>query len=249
MKSIRILIIAILFIALPAVCHAATLELGSVTVKNVGINKRLIRLNDSGLIIEDSGLCLEVSVDYRSYGLAGSRVICLIHPLDAQGNMLSDRTGDAVSLGAVTIPSSSYNGTLVIPLPYQWVLADGKNTESIKMGVSLVCVGNEDVDDNKIVTLSGADIQIDKNRLGNKMMSDFMGSSGDMMGDMLGSLLGGSDVESTGPCVACDGTGICPHCDGDAYFNPSSCRKCSSDPGICRRCKGKGTTTIEYNIY
>ena len=69
------------------------------------------------------------------------------------------------------------------------------------------------------------------------------------MVDMLGSLFGSSDAESTQPCTACDGTGICPHCDGDAYFDPSSCRKCAADPGICRRCKGTGSITIEYDIY
>lgn len=249
MKSIRTFIVAILSVAIPAVGYAASLELGRVTVKNVGINKRLIRLNDNGLVIENAGMCLEVSVDYRSSGLAGSRVICFIHPLDEQGNMLADGTGEAVTLGAVTIPSSNHGGTLVIPMPYQWVLADGQNTKSVKMGVSLVCVGNEEVGEDKVVTLSEADIQIDKSRLGSKMMSDVLGSPGDVMGDMLGSLFGGSDAESTQPCTACDGTGICPHCDGDAYLDPSLCRKCSADPGICRRCKGEGTITIEYDIY
>ncbi len=245
MKSISVLIIALLSIAIPAVSHAASLTLGSVTVKNVGINKRLVRVNESGLIIEDSGLCLEVSVNYQSSGLTGARVICLIHPLDAQGNMLADRIGDAVTLGAVTIPSSHHNGTLVIPMPYQWVMADGENKKSVQMGVSLLCVGNEDVGEDKIVTLSEADMQINKSSLGSKMMSDVLGSPG----DLLGSLFGGSDAESTEPCVACDGTGVCPHCDGDAYFDPSSCRKCSADPGICRRCKGTGTITVKYDIY
>jgi len=245
MKSICTLIIVLLSMALPAVGYAASLTLGSVTVENVGINKRLVRMNDSGLIIEDSGLCLEISVNYHSSGLTGARVICLIHPLDAQGNMLADRTGDAVSLGAVTIPSSHHNGTLVIPVPYQWITADGENKKSVQMGVSLVCVGNEEIGEDKIVTLSEADMQIDRRNLGSKMMSDVLGSPG----DILSGLFSSSDAESTEPCVACDGTGVCPHCDGDAYLDPSSCRKCSADPGICRRCKGTGTITVKYDIY
>lgn len=250
MKSIRTLIYAvILAVAAPMVSYAASLELGRVYVKNIGLNKRLVRVNDSGIILEDSGMCLEVSVDYRSTGLAGSRVVCLIHPLDAEGNMLADRTGEAVTLGAVTIPSSTYSGTLVIPMPYQWILADKDKKQYVSMGVSLVCMGDDEVGDDKIVTLTESEMQIDRSKMSGKMMTDVFGSPSDIMGSVFGSIFGGSDAEATHPCTACDGTGICPYCDGDAYFDPASCRKCSSDHGICRRCNGKGTVTVELDFY
>ncbi len=33
--------------------------------------------------------------------------------------------------------------------------------------------------------------------------------------------------------------------DGDGFIDPSSCRKCSQHPGICRRCHGKGEEEVE----
>lgn len=250
MATIRSIISLFIFSLLfPALGHAASLQIGRVNVQNVGIGKRLVRLNDSGIFLDDSGLCLEVSVNFHSSGLAGERVICLLHPLDADGNILGDQSGEAVSLGAVTIPTSNYNGTLVIPMPYQWVLADKDRKQSVSMGVSLACMGDESVGEDKIITLTEAEMNIDRNSIGSKMMSDVFGSPGDMMGGLFEGLLGGSDAEATQPCSACDGTGICPHCDGDAYFSPSACRKCSSDPGICRRCNGTGKVTVKYDFY
>ncbi|MDO5527692.1 MAG: hypothetical protein Q4F85_16595 [Prevotella sp.] len=45
-----------------------------------------------------------------------------------------------------------------------------------------------------------------------------------------------------------DGTGLCEYCDGDGFLDPSVCRKCAQNPGICRHCQGTGTETVKLDI-
>lgn len=230
--------------------NAETLKLGKVSIDNIGINKRLIRLNDNGLMLDNSGMCLEVNVGIQASGMTGKRVICSVNPLDSDGDILADQLGEAMSLGAITIPRADYTGSIMIPLPYQWVVTDGnKQLRTVNLGVSLLCVGDESLGDSKNVTLSESDINIDRSKIGDKLIGDVLGTPDDMLGGFLGSLFDTSDVEATHDCPACDGTGICPYCDGDAFFDPSLCRKCNADPGICRRCKGEGTVTVKYDVY
>lgn len=239
----------VLCVCLPSA--AGSLSVGSVTVDNVGLNKRLIRLDDNGIIVDNSGMCLEVSVGIKATDMSGRRVLCIVNPLDEDGNTLADRSGEAMSVVAITIPSANYNGKLMVPMPYQWVVTDQTRAlNKIKLGVSLLCIGDKNSGEFKIVDLDGSTIKVDRSNMGAKLMGDmFGGSGGGGLGSLLGGLLGGSDAESTEPCPSCEGTGVCPHCDGDGFLDPKSCRKCASDPGICRRCKGEGTITVKYDIY
>lgn len=248
-RNLYVIIVLLSFFSLgvyASQANAATLTIGRVTADNIGMNKRVVRMNDNGILLDNSGMCLEVTVNFTASGLAGERVICCVAPLSPDGYMLSDRMGDAVSLGAINVPSDNYSGKFNIVLPYTWITkGDKMNIKSLNLGVSLICPDEENVSAEKSVALTENDIHIDGRNLGGKLMTDMFGSPL----DMLGGLFGGGDVEATHDCPACDGTGVCQHCDGDAYFSPSVCRKCSSDPGICRRCKGTGTITVQYDIY
>lgn len=226
---------------------AATLNVGSVSIDNIGMNKRLIRLNDNGILIDNSGICVEVSVGIKAGDLTGHRVLCIVNPLDSEGNILADSNGEAMSATALTIPSVNYAGKVMLPIPYGWL----NSLNNVKLGVSLMCLGNDEVGEMKVIDLDSNSINIDKSRVGNKLMGDMLGgsSSGGLGGILMEGLFGGSDAESTQPCPSCEGTRVCQHCDGDGFFDPKSCRKCATDPGICRRCKGEGTVTIKYDIY
>lgn len=246
MKKFYSLFAILLLMAVSATVQAATVSIGAVKIENMGMNKRMVRINDNGIFLDNTGMCVEVSVNINAKGLAGKRVICSVNPLDGEGNVLGDKLGEAVSLGAINIPTDNFTGKVVIPLPYEWVYTES-NRKGINLGVAASCFGMENVEEAKAVVLSDADIKIDRSKLANKMMGDMLG--GDPMGMLIGGLFDTSDAESTETCPSCEGTGVCPHCDGDAYLDPAECRKCASDPGICRRCKGEGTITIKYDIY
>lgn len=251
MKKLRF-IQSMLMLAVTVGVSAASLSVNSVKVENIGVNKRMIRLTDAGLLVGNAGMCVEVLVDIKATGLAGRRVVCSVAPLDEDGNMYGDSQGEAASTVAVTVPNANYSGRLMLPLPYQWVMNQtSQKLESLKLGVTLACVGPEKIIEEKEVNLTENDIRIDHSKLGGKFMSDIFGggSGGGLMGGLLGGLFDTSDAESTQTCPVCDGTGVCPHCDGDAFFDPKVCRKCANDPGICRRCKGEGTVTIKIDIY
>lgn len=231
--------------------QSALISIGKINIDNLGMNKRMIRFSDNGIIVDKAGLCVQVNVGIKATGLAGKRLICLVAPLDKDGYMLQDNLGDAESSAAITIPNQNYSGILTVPLPYSWVITDiNRKLESIKLGVSVICFGDDDLTANKEVILTESDINIDRSKLGSKLMGDMLGfSEGGAIGGLLGAFFDSSDAESTETCPVCDGTGVCQHCDGDAYIDPSICRKCHEVPGICRRCKGEGTITIKYDIY
>ncbi len=247
MKKFYSLFAILLFGIVYATVQAATISIGAVKIENMGMNKRMVRINDNGIFLDNAGMCVEVTVNVTAKGLAGKRVICSVNPLDGDGDILGDNLGEAVSLGAVSIPNDNYACKLVIPVPYTWIDMDSNRKNGIKLGVSAACMDIEDIGEAKTVVLADSDVKIDRSKLANKMMGDMLG--GDPMGVLISGLFDTSDAESTETCPSCEGTGICPHCDGDAYFDPAACRKCASDPGICRRCKGEGTITIKYDIY
>ncbi len=229
------------------------LTLDKVAVTNVGINKRMLRLGENGLILDNAGMCLEVTVAFSAKGITGRRVICEITPLDANDNYFVDSMGEVAAMEGVTIPSSDWSGKVMIPMPYSWVVTDeNKKQGYVKLGVTLAMMGEEEIKDTQIIKIANDEMKLsDKKNLGNKLMGDLFGgsSSGGLMGGLLGAMLDTSDGEITQKCPNCDGTGVCDHCDGDAFFDPQICRKCANDPGICRRCKGEGEITVKYDLY
>lgn len=252
MKMIFKLMLAVFALsAMPA--DAATLSIGRVSIDNVGMNKRMLRLNDYGLMVDHSGLCVEVTVNFNIEGLMGDRVVCEVAPLGANGGYLEDSKGDAAAVEGITVLSNSYSGKVVVPLPYSWVMNEGnKSRQAVRLLVTLASFGDDQIIEQKEVTLSGSDINIDGRKMGNKLMGDILGGGsggGGLVGGLLGSLFDTSDAESTQECPSCEGCGVCPHCDGDGFFVVSACRKCQQDPGVCRRCKGEGTVTIKIDLY
>lgn len=231
------------------------LTLDKVSVTNVGLNKRMLRMDDNGLIVDNAGMCLEVTVAFSAKGIPGRRVICELTPLDANDNYFVDSKGEVAAMEGVTIPSSDWSGKVMIPLPYTWVVTDeNKKLGYVKLGVTLAMMGEEEIKDTQIVKIANDDMKLsDKKNLGNKLMGDLFGGSssggGGLMGGLLGAMLDTSDGEITQKCPNCDGTGVCSHCDGDGFFDPQVCRKCANDPGICRRCKGEGEITVKYDVY
>lgn len=58
--------------------------------------------------------------------------------------------------------------------------------------------------------------------------------------------------DNTEVCRVCEGSKICSVCDGDGVLElseplggPRKCSFCSSNPGVCRTCKGKGYMIID----
>lgn len=253
----RVNLIAVLLLMIIAGCsltmEAATMQIGKVSIDNIGMNKRLLRLGDNGLMLGHSGMCVEVTVNFRLDDMAGERVVCEVAALSADGDYLQDATGDAAAVEAITALSDSYVGKVVVPLPYSWVInADSKRTETIRLKVTLATFGEDGMLEQKDVILSGSEINIDSRNLGNKLAGDLLGggsAGGGLAGAILGSLFDTSDGETTQDCPSCEGSGICPHCDGDGFFVANYCRKCVNDPGICRRCKGEGTVTYKIDLY
>lgn len=247
--SFAIMAVWMLFAAQSSVC-AQTLEIGKVSIDNVGLGQQMIRLDENGCIfLDDTGMCMEVTVGFEAKGLAGKRVFAMVFPLDPDDKTLVDQNGEAMSIGAVNIQSSTYNGNIVVPMPYTWVITEAnKERKAVKFGITL-SLYDEEFAVSKVVDLQTSDINIDRNKVGDKLMGDLFGGTGDLMGSLIGGLFSSSDAEATITCPACDGTGLCAKCDGMGFFDPKSCRKCSRNPGICTRCKGKGTVTVEVDFY
>lgn len=232
---------------------AASLAVKDVSVTDVCMNKRMVRLDGNGIFADNCGMGVVVAVDLSAEGLAGQRVLCVVQPLDDEGDELQDSEGTAMSVIAFNVAGNEENCTVTVPMPHAWVVReDTRNTRRVKFGVSAVAIGQE-IGDERIFTLDESKMKIDNKNLPEKLMSDMMGvesgGSMGMAGALLGSLFDSSDASSEQECPSCEGSRICPHCDGDAYFNPSVCRKCTKDPGFCRRCKGEGTIVRKYDIY
>ena len=248
-----IFLLALMASLCPVKIDAATLSIGKVSIDDIGMSRRLLRMNDNGLIVDQSGLCLEVSVNINASGIMGKRVICEVVPLSSDGRTWVDAKGEVAAIEGVTVPTNSYSGKVVLPMPYSWIVnEDSQKSKTVCMMVTVACMEEDGLVESKDITIQESDINIDKKQIGNKLMSDMLGGGsggGGLMEGLIGGLFDTSDAESTEPCPACDGTCVCVYCDGDGFFDPKSCRKCANDPGICRRCKGEGTVTVKYDIY
>lgn len=254
MKRLHTLVTLIL-LAAATLAQAGPITIQKVTINDLSMNKRMLRMNDNGLVVDQSGIALEVTVNFQAAGLMGRRIICDVAPLAADGSMFADSKGTAAVIEAVTVPSNSYSGKIKLPLPYSWIMTEEtQRSKAISLSVTLACIGDDEIVESKDVLVQGEDLHVDGRDMGKKMMGQMLGGGsssdgGGMMGALLGGLLDTSDAESTQTCPSCDGTGVCAHCDGDGFFDPSVCRKCANDPGICRRCKGEGTVTVKIDIY
>lgn len=235
--------------------HSQTpdVTIGTVKVDDFGVNKLFYRLSDkSDLIIDEAGMCFEMSVTYNARNLNGKRLFCLLTPIDSQGYTYADKVGTASTLQAQDVKSANYNGTFQLALPQQWLVNnDTKNTRQIKLMVELFTLDENELSVEKEVVLKGDDLKIDNTNLPGKLMSDLFssGDSSGVVGGLLDGLFGGTTASSTQKCPSCDGTRLCQGCDGIGFFYPDECRKCSSHPGICRRCKGSGTETVKVDIH
>lgn len=238
----------------PALAMAQTpaLTIGEAKVDDFGLNKLLYRWHpNGGLLIDTSGMCFEMSLTYNAKDMVGSRVFCLVSALDKDGNELADRTGVCASLAAQNVSSQNANGTFRFVMPQGWLVnTANREAGSIRLFAQVFSLEDGGPKAEKEFTLTGDALKIDNRNLPGKLMGDlFGGSESDAMGNLIDGLFGGPTASSTQPCPACDGTRLCQNCDGDGYFDPSSCRKCTAAPGICRRCKGEGKVTIKVDVH
>lgn len=221
-------------------------EITGMSIDNVGMGGRLIRLTESSIFLDDSGLHLEGAVNIKASGFQGKRIICMLEPLDANGERQADRQGDALSLWAVNVPNAQYAGKIKVSVPYGWLDLENKR-QYLSFAVTLFDSELQELT-RKTVQVDAQSIKIDGNKAGHKIAGDLLGGSEGLMGGILDGLLGGSTAKAESLCRSCDGTGICPECEGDGFFSPSVCRRCAKDPGICRRCKGEKKESVEYDI-
>lgn len=257
MKTAKImrLGIALLYSALCGMtAQGAQITISKPGIHNIRMSQRVLRLDkNENLYVDDAGMSLEVSFNIGTSGLAGDRLLCFVVPTDTQGNPYADKVGKLMSMTAIDIPSASYNGTVKVQIPYNWLTAgDNLQLKSANFLIDVRSLKNEDVSTSKSINLSEAEIQYDKSKLAGSMLSDVLGGgggSGNPVGDILSGLFGGADAEITEECPSCEGYRICPYCDGMGFFDPGVCRKCTADPGICRRCHGEGQLTRQVDIY
>ena len=248
-----LLAVAIMLLTSVSAIAAGTIELKSLSFNNIGMGGRLIRMGDNGILIDNAGMHLEGQLNMRVNGYMGQRLICAIAPVDAEGYSLADGNGNCIALVAFKVTSNQFTKNLPIEIPYTWIQADG-NSVNLTFDVTILNSSVEEVA-HKVITLNPNDVNIDRSNIGNKMLGDVLGFGGDggseadLMGGLIGGLLGGPSASQEYICNACDGTGLCPECYGDAFFNPSICRRCAQDPGICRRCKGAKKETVDVDIY
>lgn len=239
-----LLVISAFGLCTPA--HAdASIEITGMTIDNVGMGGRLIRLNDNSIFLDDAGLHLEGAVNIKASGFQGKRIICMLEPLDADGDRQADRLGNALCLWAVNVPNAQYAGKINVSVPYGWLDLENKR-QYLSFAVTLFDSELQELA-RKTVQVDAKSIKIDGMQARDKIVGDVLGES-DLVGGVLDGLFGGSTAKAESLCRACDGTGLCPDCYGDGFFSPSSCRRCSHDPGICRRCKGAKTESVEYDI-
>jgi hypothetical protein len=241
---------ALIMFALSNVAQAGTVDILGMSINNLGMGGRMIRLADGEIFLDDAGMHLEGVVKLKITGFNGQRLVCALAPLNAQGETLEDRVGVCANLTGINVASDQQTVNLAVAVPYGWMdLGNERATFSFK-----VIILDSDVKTvvSKVVNVAATSINIDRDNLPNKLMGDLLGGGsgggGLDMGSLLGGLLGGPSATSESVCGACDGTGLCPECYGDAFFDPSMCRRCSRDPGICRRCKGTKTETVNIEL-
>jgi hypothetical protein len=229
---------------------AGNIEFKVMKFNNLGMTGRMIRLSDNGIFLDDAGMHLEGTLTLKVTGMRGQRLICVLSPLDSEGNLLADRRGELCNLTAFKVNSDASTIELPVEVPYTWI-----NTKERELSLNFnVTIVNSKVEEvaQKVIQVAPENVNVNSNDLPSKMMGDIFGGGdgdgGDMLGGLLGGLFGGSDATSEHICSACDGTGLCSNCYGDAFFDPSQCRRCAQDPGICRRCKGAKKEKVDIDI-
>ncbi len=235
---------AISLVIATAQAFAGTIGIVDTGIYNVCINKRVMRINDNVVAAELSGIGLEVSVDIATKNMKGQRLLCIVTPLNDDGSPCTDRYGELTSAVAIDIADNDYSDCLKVPLPGHWLPGQqGQTLTSARLKVTLKSVYDNTPAATKKYSLDQSKIRIDTQNIGRKFMSDIFSSPGMSAG--IGSLF--YDQTAQMECRSCDGTMICPSCDGYGFIDPRSCRKCSRDPGICRRCKGLGQEMINID--
>ena len=240
-----------LFPAASSVQAGGKVTFQSLIFNNMGMGGRMIRISDNGIFLDDAGMHFEGLLKMKVTGLRGERLICIVAPVDKDDNVMEDRQGELSNLTAFRVTSDNFTKTLPVEIPYTWINMERKEM-SFRFDVTIVNSKMEEVG-KQIIQVAPQDITVDRANMANKMAGDMLGFGGGDgggldVGGLLGGLFGGSDATSEHLCSACDGTGLCAQCYGDAFFDPSKCRRCAQDPGICRRCKGAKTETVEIDF-
>jgi len=221
-------------------------QLRGITIDNVSLGGRMMRFtNNGGLFIDDAGICLEGDVSLRVTGHNGKRLFCILAPLDAEGYMLEDNLGPALNITAFKVNNAQGNKVRV-RIPYAWL--DMENTRAnVSFYVSIVDADLKDIGKGT-VNLSQDKIKIDPNTMPERMLGQVLsGNDSFGLGDLFMGMLGANTASIKNKCISCDGYGLCPYCDGEGFFKPSVCSRCSTDPGICRRCKGAREETTRFS--
>lgn len=235
------------FFVLTAMVMLATMHLNAqsntvikdMTLKDIGMGGRMMRMSENSIFLDDAGMHFEgyINMDLKKH--VGKRIVCIVNPLDTNGNILYDEKGEMMNMKAFVVEQA--NTTLNVDIPYMWLNLTEKQNY-FPFGITLL----ETVDKAIVVEIVNVDstkISVDRQNIGDKLASDLLGGSEGIAEMFLGGLFG-ADEEIEHTCHACDGDGICSECYGAAFFDPSKCRRCAKDPGICRRCKGSGKETI-----
>ena len=251
MKKVSSLLFTLLFLftSFPFMAQTPLLSIGEASIDNLGIGKLMYRMDSNGgLVVDEAGMCFEMSLNYTAQNMAGKRLFCVVSALDKDGNGLADRVGSCSVITAENIPGANSNGTFHFVMPQPWLINNStKEAQAIKLLVMLSTLEDGGSQVEKEITLSGEALKLDNTNLPGKLMGDLFGDVG--VGDLIDGLFGGPSASSTQRCPACDGTRLCQSCDGEGFFEPASCRKCSNAPGICRRCKGTGEETIKVDFH
>lgn len=204
-------------------------QIGDISFNNLTLKNPMFRLGDNGLILDQQGMSFEGTIPLTINGLRGKRIVCIVEPI-IDGDYIQDKVGQCIAIYAFTSSSEQFSGDLTFAIPCQW------------MGIDLYSNVNEPKNVQISVTLTDWAAQT---RLAHTTF-DISGSNMKLKENvnpyaMLGELFdGGPDGNVITTCSACDGTGLCDKCYGDGYLDPTQCRKCAADPGVCRRCHGTG---------
>lgn len=225
-------------------------------IDNMGLNEMIFRI-DRNLMLDHTGACMKGSITVAIPNSSGKRLFCIIEPLTEDDNLLRDNLGQCSAIFAINVTSPNFTEDVRFALPYQWcgfdMYTNLQQINPFKLGISIVDFSLKDpVIAAEIVTIDNNRVNFDQQRLLQSgisdLMGDFGGGSSDMGMALIGGLFGGATDTVTHTCGSCDGTGVCPHCDGAGFLDPADCRKCISNPGICRRCNGKGKESSEVEI-
>ncbi len=230
------------------------------TISHAGMGKPVVRMRDAGIFLSNTGMCLVGKLSLKVKGHAGKRLIMSFNVLDADGNDQADSNGPTAYLIPVDVPSDNYSCEAEVRIPYAWIDMK-KKPKSLNFAVDMfdfVSGKDDPLIATSIINFDPSAVKVDPNTAGKQVLGDiFSGGSigggggaggGLNLGSIMGAMLGGGSDTAEHTCMKCDGTGICEYCDGDAFLNPSICRKCAQNPGICRSCEGSGTTTVKLDI-